>query len=98
MQRVFRKAEALISAVCRASKMLRTGPQSAEHIPLVKCYSQEFRKAVVTASAHHHGIHLMIAEVDRNTGQGQGTLTSLRLPVNLKKYSKDSSAVPYSLC
>lgn len=40
----------------------------------------------------------MTAEVNRNTGQGQGTLASLRLPVNLKRYSKDSSAVFYSLC
>lgn len=50
--------------------MLRPGPHSAEHIPLVKYYSQEFRKAVVTASSRHHGTHLMTAEVNRNTGQG----------------------------
>lgn len=98
MQWVSGNAKALISAVCRVSKMLGTGPPSAERIPLVKYYSQEFRKAVVTASACHQGTHLMTAEVNRNTGQGQGTLTSLRLPVNFKRYSKDCSTVSYSLC
>lgn len=47
MQRVSGNAEALISTVCRASKMLRTGPQSAEHIPLVKYYSQELGKLLL---------------------------------------------------
>lgn len=78
--------------------MLTTCPQPVEHTPLVKYYSQDFRKAFVTASSHHHGTHLMTAEVNRNTGQGQGTWTSLKLPANLKRYSKDSSAVSYSLC
>jgi len=70
-QRVSGNAGAVISAMCSASKMLRTDPQSAEHIPLVKYYSQEFTKAVVTASVRHHGTHLMTAEVNRNTGQSR---------------------------
>lgn len=98
MRWVLGNAEAPISAACTASKMLRAGPQPAEHTPLVKYYSQEFGKAFVTASPHHHGTHLMTAEVNRNTGQGQGTWTSLKLPANLKRYSKDSSAISYSLC
>lgn len=78
--------------------MLRPGSQSAEHIPVVKYCSAEFSKAVVAASARQHGTHLMTAGVNRNTGQGQGTFTSLRLPVNLKRYSKGSSAASQSLC
>lgn len=82
--------------LCRASRTLRPGPESAELVSSVKLCSAELSKAAVTASARQRGAHLMTAAVNRNTGQGQGTSTSLRLPVNLQRYSKGCSSASWS--
>lgn len=80
----------------RHQLLLLQGLQSAEHLPSVKLCSPGSALLWWSPCWSAWGSLMMLESTE--TGQGQGTLASLRLPVNLKRYSKGSSAAWWSLC